>query len=1510
MKRVWRWVKRVTIGLLAVLVAALAFALIAVHTDWGRDIVRGQVEKILASSFPGGATIGRIDGSPFGTLVIRDITLNGPDRKPLVAVKRATVEASLLPLFGHQVWVDRVVAEGVTITNPRAPAPPDDEPKTPSPWTIDLPHVEVHDVALHLDAQPGGEATDVTNLSLYAALHVAPISGELSALAWLDGRWKQRSARVAGMVSAVVGDDVTVPVLSLDVAGATLVGALAVTRRGELAPSGTLAVSAPVASVAQLAPAVAIPADAWLIVRAATLGSISTADLLGAMGGSRLHGRLMGAIVAERASGVLAVTDVDLALVSKGAATGRADVLVGATVGPDGLRGSAITRTGQLVAPAVHRTRKPAGAPVDEAPLSVPAVHAVVAFAAQPTQASALVLASAAGRARVAMVGAVHAPSTDRIVVDSARVGATVPEVMLASGGLAPVRGAVDLEAEAHGEIGKDLAVRGWFAGRRLRMDALAIADVRGEASAVIGAAISGRATATARGIANAGTPVGAATIEARTRSDGRIAVVVDATPAAAPIAANVAAVVSLPTPEGVIAIDLESHRIQLPNGTWAGTGGSVRIDQQQIAVRDLRSHSGDARLLASVNAGRGTGVITGTVKLTDASLGRMSKDFRGTIDANLAIEKRGIRWKGGGTIAAKGVALAPDALPIDGNVELAVDGRRVKVGVRASSPSIGGGRVAIEVDGPRDLTDAAAWKKVARADLHAITVGLDSLQGSALSGGSVSGIFDGTIEIREGIPDGKLRVRGIPTPLGTAGADLTVALDDVGFLDVQGQGSIGNAGDVTLGARVQIPDRPFDAEVYKRIGKNLVQSAFVQTSDIEVNPDILAKLGVRSPFSGIVVAKLDVGTGGSSIGVGLDVKGLTGGPLRAPLDVHVGAGVDATATTASLRVSARQGTLLELSDASIPVSLDRWIALAATKPFALPDVPVSGTLAIPTLDAKQTLALVGRRDVLGGTLAGKVVVGGTLRAPTATGTIDLANVAVRPRLTGKPPPTLTALHVGASWASDRAELRITGEEPLVPSTPRPGQKPRPAVKPTLLVEASTDPAKLGELVGTIAIRNFDLAPVAVFLPGVLVGAQGILDADLKVAGIGATGKGRGFVELNELRLPFSPLFSPLRSGKLRVDFADTGAMSLALDGIVGAQKSTVKVTANADPTATDTTLKVQLVELTPIGYLQPKITANVRGTVHRKGLFWSGELEVTQGLVFIPETRGNDLLEDYTPSDLIFVGEEEVDVESTRLRPPAKPFLVLDMNIRTTRIELPSFVIPTLVNVPIIERAKATAAGRVRVSVGDTIGMDGEILVDRGEAEVLGRKYDVDLGQIGFDGTIDPLFDLKLSHEFETEGVTTSVRFAGRLSEIDTLEPEFTSDPGSYSQSQLFGFFLGGTPGADTGQEGQDALSAAGQAAVSNIAQAFARRLSGNKIDVLRCDPETSTTGRSCMLGKYFGKREQLFLGALRRLAPTFDENQTELRLEYRFRNGIRFELSGGDRAIFGADLLHKQRF
>ena len=72
-----RWIRRVIVGVLALAVVAVIAVVIILHTDWGRDLLRRQVEAQLQAKLPGGATIGKLEGSVFGELVVRDIELDG-----------------------------------------------------------------------------------------------------------------------------------------------------------------------------------------------------------------------------------------------------------------------------------------------------------------------------------------------------------------------------------------------------------------------------------------------------------------------------------------------------------------------------------------------------------------------------------------------------------------------------------------------------------------------------------------------------------------------------------------------------------------------------------------------------------------------------------------------------------------------------------------------------------------------------------------------------------------------------------------------------------------------------------------------------------------------------------------------------------------------------------------------------------------------------------------------------------------------------------------------------------------------------------------------------------------------------------------------------------------------------------------------------------------------------------------------------------------------------------------
>ena len=105
MTKVWRWAKRIVTTMLIVGVVTITTILIAIHTDWGRDKIRAQVQAILADEFSGGARIGKVEGSPFSELVVKDLVINGTDKTPLVTVGTVTVRLDILPLFARRVVI-------------------------------------------------------------------------------------------------------------------------------------------------------------------------------------------------------------------------------------------------------------------------------------------------------------------------------------------------------------------------------------------------------------------------------------------------------------------------------------------------------------------------------------------------------------------------------------------------------------------------------------------------------------------------------------------------------------------------------------------------------------------------------------------------------------------------------------------------------------------------------------------------------------------------------------------------------------------------------------------------------------------------------------------------------------------------------------------------------------------------------------------------------------------------------------------------------------------------------------------------------------------------------------------------------------------------------------------------------------------------------------------------------------------------------------------------------------
>ncbi|MBA3454927.1 MAG: translocation/assembly module TamB domain-containing protein [Deltaproteobacteria bacterium] len=1474
MKRALRWLKRIVLGTLALAIVAVIAVLIVLHTDWGRNLVREQIEATLLENFPGGARVGKLEGSVFGTLVVTDIVVFDMDHGPLVKVGSVKLELELLPLLTKTAHIDRLLIEDVVVTK-RTQTIPTPPPPPPGSMNIEIPKLEVRGISAVIETPQGPLTLD--NGSATASVNILP-GGYVTANANVAATWRERNAPITVAIGAQVGDLITIPFARIAVGGVEVIA----TSVNVDAMSGSVTVHATPEAIAKLVPGIELPGNVNLrVVTAAHKVEGLHLQLAGTVGATSIDAVGLVDVMTGSARGVISARGSDLGRITNGHIHGTGTVVVAATTDGVHMSGTVIANgavrleEGDMTlevnrgAPAIGTTGEPG---------RVIRGHAIVAVDGTKDGGSVLVIAAGAGQSRLAVLGGVRREGDD-VFIERTLVGASTLDPSAASGGLAPVKGELHIDGFVEGPRAK-LVVGGTVRGGRIVFEDKRIGTLSSRLALTISEGpgrreVRGTVHADIGGVVNAGSPIGSFTVDAKARNDGKIEVSGQARLAMAPVVVDASAIITL---GNVIEVVLGPHRVRTEKGELSGDGGTVAIGPHDIVVRGVKT----------APVGRGNGQIT-----VDATVGRLTKNlvanvvareipaslidpaYRGTANADVAITRVGMKWSGGGNVVVKKFSIGPDTLPIDAEGKLTVDGRRVTLEGHVASPTVGGARLALVVDGPVDLTDAAAWMRVRRSDLHAVTIGVERLDLAALTDRRVAGTADGTLVIHAGVPSGSLAIRDVPTPAGMVDADVTLSLTDAGFVDAMAKAKVGTLGGADAEIRLQIPDRIFDPIAWKALGPGVVHRATIRTTDVAFDGRLLARFGIDAPYSGRANAEILVGTGGSSVDVKARVRGIHGGMIKRDLDVALIARADDKGTDATVRVGSGTRLLLDLPDAHSPVRLADWIA----DPKAQLASRVSGTMTIPRIPAREVLGIFGRMDVLEGTVEGKVVIAGTITVPTVVATVDLLAVRVKPRLVSRPLPMLTALHLEASWDGSGGKVHLTASEEN---------------KGTLVVDASGRPDQLASVKLRMKVANFDIAPLAVFLPGPLVGASGKLEADLVVNRLDPSlGSITGFLHLINGRVPIAPTVGTLRAADIRIDL-DDGGVTAKLDGKIGG--GTIKLEA----TTTDlVNARVfgEVTKFSPIIALAPVINGRVTGTFSREGRTWVGDLRVSRASIAVPEQSGNALLDAAAPEDLIFV-DRPIPLPKRAARAPQRPLIIAAVSIEPTRITMPEL------------QVVGSISGQVQVSVGDTLGLDGQVGVDTATLVIAGHRYRVEIGQVAFDGTTDALIDFKLAHDFPD--VTTYVQASTRLSQIDRVEPQFTSEPGIYTQGQLLGFFLGGAPGGDPSKQTAEAAAGFGASVASTFAGKWLKKVPLVSRVLSRvqigCKPGAGQSSSSCTAGTWATKKTYVTFEG--RIDSRPDENAGQGKVEYYWKPNRTVELTGGDRGFFGLDLLWRHRW
>jgi autotransporter translocation and assembly factor TamB len=1481
-RRGWRWFKRGTLALLAFIALAVIAAGLAMHTGWGREVVRAQVNDRLQTVFTGGASVRQIEGSPLTRLTLYDLVINGPDKRPAIAIKKLTVDVGILPLLSHQARVGGVTAEDVDIDLRRTV---DGElqiahllrPGPSSEWSVTLPSVELRRAHVRLDT--GGEVMNFDTLMLDARASI-PHGGPLDASLELHGTWRERGGAVVDLRASVHSDEggLRLPYVVARVGDVSVVGTqVAVTPSGAgrlPVIGGVLTIDATAAAVERLVPGVHLPADAALTVTAMPNPGLPWTQLAVVGRVDQTPVQFNGAVDVEagHARGELVTGTLDLAKLTSGRVDGRAAASISFDARPGGPRAlpiaSAMIRGWGSIA-------------------GVPSTGFIASVSSAGERVRATIDANGHGvsaklAATVHMVG-------DLLAIENATLRATATDPARASGGKAPVHGTLRVDLRASGTVrpAPSLAVAGTVDGRHLRVKDLSAASLHVAIDAGhLPNRPYGKAQVRLVDVVRGEMQLGALDVDAADRVDGRIAVAVRSRPKQNPWLFDLDALVTPPADAGkaTVAIDVVRHRVRVGNGTdWTGHTGRVVIGPERIAVADLQSESPLGKLAVSGEyhrAGRRRGDLAASVSARALSLDNFAGDYHGKVDAQVAVSRRGGAWQGEVELDGKGISVDAEGVTLDTHAHAALHDRQLSVKANASSVGLGSAELAIDLDTPAAIENPAAWKRLGRSAIRtsALTLrGIEVKRAAQLAGleGEYAGKIDGDIQVSATTTGGRIEVRDLLAPAlrgQPIGAVLDLSQTSPTELTPGLTVSAEGIGGLSAKAQIEMPERLFDPVAWKQLGRGALRSATVRAENIAIDPAMLERFGVIGQMRGRANVVVDVGEAARALKAAVDVVGLRGDPIVQPIDIHLEATTDDRAIASSLSVSSKGGRLIDLQG-RLPLSIPQLLDLP---PDAMRATPLAATAKLVEADVPKLLGVFGRTEIIAGALDGSVELTGTLGKPKFKADLVARGLKVPPGPRGKPIKTVERLTVAASWDGSAAKLDIDGIE---------------EAGGTLKIVGAVNPDVLRDGHLTVKATKFDLIPLLVFAPGPAGGAAGQLDADLRVNGLDLrTTQIAGELHLADSRIPVAPSVGTLRRAKIDAIIADH-QVTLGIDGRLGKGSVVVKGSIALDgaaPNGGKATMTLR--KVSPIGVVEPEITADVAATLSRNGNQWLADLVVTRGTIVVPDTRGEKLKPVGAPNDMAFASSAHLTDRPKEDAPPSDPILVAKVTLRPIRVESEEF--------------RGDIRGQVEIRAdGDSIGMVGGIEADRGDLDLFGRRYQVERAGVHFDGSIDPLLDVRIIHEFPE--VTTVTEVHGRASKPELM---MSSDPGTYSQGQLLGFLLGGDPTGDP-QAGaaSDKMADAGASLIANKLGSYVRDALPIDVDVLRYEAASSSSSAAVTVGSWVS--HSLFLAYRQHLGARPDENIGEGEVEYWLSRRVVIEGTAGNYAQ-GVDLLWRKRY
>jgi len=405
---------------------------------------------------------------------------------------------------------------------------------------------------------------------------------------------------------------------------------------------------------------------------------------------------------------------------------------------------------------------------------------------------------------------------------------------------------------------------------------------------------------------------------------------------------------------------------------------------------------------------------------------------------------------------------------------------------------------------------------------------------------------------------------------------------------------------------------------------------------------------------------------------------------------------------------------------------------------------------------------------------------------------------------------------------------------------------------------------------GSMTLRDFDLAPIALGAPGI-VAAAGSLGGTVRLAGTLRAPTAAGSFRLRDGRLEHERLALPLEDIGLEVEFADSTAR-LAGSFAVGGSTGTLDGSARFDENgwAAEIGLHAAALQLEPMRGSPVTLIPDLRVRLEPQRAIVSGELTVPTA----------DIRLDRLPATAVSVSTDTVIVGAEPAAPPleytAEVRLVLGPAVRLRGRGVD---------------ARLDGSLALAKKAGEPLRARGEIRVPEGRYTAHGQQLEVTEGEIRFRGPLDrPELRLTAVRRIEDENIEVGVRVRG-----DLQDPELRtfSRPAMEESRALYYLLTGRAPdsGGNTELAVTRMLMALGGAGASRLTGGIARTFG---IQDFQVDTSQVQGGTEVHLSGYLSPDLYLRYGV-----STFDSINT-FRLRYRLTDSFHVEaVSGIENAV-----------